>query len=552
MRVTPLLLTLAGAVLIGANATPPPTPNAPAREKQTVKTPADDTAFSVGGADIRLPAGTKSGEAQIIVKLTGTAAEKDCELAVEPVGTTDAVQIDLERTPRESARLGRSRSWLVAVRIATMPVLAGSAQRRFIARYCDASDILTYSINNSFPSDFSWSAGGPKPQRWNGSSPLPITLFVGASPATGVSVLPQPLITSDLSALPQPLQLCSKAIGNCDGKSVELSANRTHSLWLRMPDGSGLPRPGTYAGSIQLVSDQDPKGLPIDLKLHVSDGFRQFTGAVLILLGVLTSFFVVRYLRQRADYLSLRRPLTLLQEEVAALRKEAEKLERGGQQKPFIDAVDDLADELRNKGSLLPKGWEFWPMPDGARNPLDDYQAFLEASSSRLATLSTLFWRGWHPALMEWREGSSPDVLHVVEQALEQLDVLTDQKQLTAENAGGEAKKIVTAMNGALAPLFAKDGQSFDPAPKPEMSAQQLQFQLMIVNAAAWFIFAVLSWLVGVYLLILDRPDFGSPKDLLICFLWGFGLPSAGEGLARLTPAAIGQSMGMNVLRGQG
>ena len=395
---------------------------------------------------------------------------------------------------------------------------------------------------------FSWSVTTPQEQRWDGVRSIPISISVGPRPATGVRVIAPQLYDTDLHAVDGRLVLCPTD-APCAGEALTLPANEVQQLWIARLQGDALAA-GEYSGKITVVAAEKPEGQGFDAKLHVSSPRLVWVGILLILAGVVLSSFVVQWLRCSADRLALARPAAQLKDQLAALERDVAATEaRSKRTFPHLRAaLATEAVELKGADRFLQNRWTFWPQPPD--NPAE-YQAFLTLHSSRIGSLVIILHQGLEQALAEALPSRPAAELEIVDEAIGRVDALAGSDLGSRDEIGGSVRSALKEMADKLAPLLAARNVASDAAPATvNYGSERLTFQLALVNAGGWFIFAVLSSLLGVYVLIAQDPDFGQPKDLLLCFLWGFGLPTAGQGLASMTAPTVAQSLGVILTRG--
>src|SRR5206468_3745730 len=233
--------------------------------------------------------GLSQGQADFIVKITNPKPDKTCQLETQSLDTPNPPDVKVELNPIEISTNPKARTWDVKVKVLSMPVVASGIQRHFIAKYCGDSEILTYTLDNSFAGQFGWTVAGPVPQRWDGSSPLPLSVWVGPTPATNVRIAGQQLKGTDFHTVDASFILCETRNRSCEtGPVKELAANTRRDLWLWRIEKDAPPA-GELTGSFRLVADQKPEGDAFDLALHVSSCWLRIIGAFVLLVGVLLS-----------------------------------------------------------------------------------------------------------------------------------------------------------------------------------------------------------------------------------------------------------------------
>lgn len=558
-------LVLAAALLSSASATAEATPagaiapvQAPAPTSTPAPTPTASPAptadFSVDRGALKLPAGLNFGSAGFDLKLTGDLAKQSCQLALAPSNVPDPPHIDLTLTADAGWATPTGRTWRVTVDVKAMPTVTLPATRYFKASYCGHTQGLEFSLDNSVAGDFAWSVTSLKPQRWDGRRPLPINVFVGARPATGVQLMAPQLVAKDARVVEPAFLLCTTRTNVCDGTSLNLAANRMHDLWVRRATDATVPDAGEYTGTLRLVADQKPAGDSFDVTFYVSDTTKQVIGGVLILVGVFLSFVVVRWLRQSAERKALLRPVRLLEEQLTGLEAAVEgvKQQTSLESTHLEPAIERARTGLQDVDRFLPPLMQFWAAPPDLALVQGGYQAFLTEGANTVGSLTIIFRQGIQQALLEARQGRPQAELDIVAAAIGRLDALATQDLTKRDDIANAVRAILSEMTGKLNAEADKNGGVADAvSPGVAYSSEALSFQLVLLNVAGWSLFALLTALVGIYILVINNPSFGKPEDLLLCLLWGFGLPLAGDGLTKLTPTGISQSLGMTVTRTQ-
>lgn len=401
--------------------------------------------------------------------------------------------------------------------------------------------------SNTAPA-FVWTIQPLPAQRWDGRSPLPMRIYVGPRPATGVRLLPPDMIESEsLRPIGKTFLLCRTREGACEGTSP-LSENTTHVLWAR-PQGADNPAPGTYASTFTLVANERPEGDKFTTNLYVSSEDLRYAGGFLVLVGVVLAFLVTKVLRQRADRIAMLRPAALLADQLAQLQ--ADKKKHRGKLEGTEAALRGLDSELAigSVGKYLPGVLDFFAAPASVPTAGETYQAFLTRIGNQIGSLSIIVRSGILAADRERKAASNQKMRDIIDKTVADLDALAAAALPLPEAAAVAVRDRLAAMH---AELIAARGVQSDGGAAPlaiGYSSERLAFQSTVLNLGGWAVFALLSALVGIYLLVLRDNDFGQPQDLLACLLWGFGLPVAGQGLSGLSSGGIANSLGVTLTR---
>lgn len=499
--------------------------------------------FETADATLKLLPGDSKGKGAFTVNLTGDVADQSCQLQLTAVPGSEPLPEDKFEATLHSVQ-PKSRSWLVTVSDISKAGPPGSAERRFVARYCDYSKLLIYTVDNSYPTDFSWSVTETKPRRWDGEGLIPISISVGPRPATEVR-LTVPELYSNLNTTKTQLVLCNTET-RCAGTPFTLSANKVHDLWISRKPGEALAA-GKYEGTIKVVAAEKPEGDGFEAEFHVSRPSLVGVGILLIVAGVILAGLVVQWLRRSADRLALARPAAQLKDQLAELGLAVSETETssGREFRQLGQVIGEEKKELDGGDRYLPSRWTFWQQADNQTA----YQAFLTLHSNRVGSLVVIL-QGLKQAIAEAWPGRPPPELQFVDAAVTQIDGLAASDLSNRDAVGASVRDALKTMADQLATAAGKVLDDGGAEPRPlNYSSERLSYQLALVNAGGFLIFAILTSLIGIYVLIAQDPDFGEPKDLLLCFLWGFGLPTAGQGLANVTAPTLAQSFGVTLTR---
>ena len=178
-------------------------------------------------------------------------------------------------------------------------------------------------------------------------------------------------------------------------------------------------------------------------------------------------------------------------------------------------------------------------------------KAALDTASKQIVLARTLIDRGCTiaaPAL------ANPDaaIRQAAETAIQTFDNLAGD--IRANPAAWELAALLTQIDTAITAMRTAIRNVVNPAgffqqiaTSPIYTLGQLDFEIDRLNLVAWSIFALLSVIVGLVVLVLGKPSFGTAQDYLLCLLWGFGLPGAGTGLSTLTTASVRSSLSVAV-----
>ncbi len=404
-----------------------------------------------------------------------------------------------------------------------------------------------------------WSVDGPTTP-WNLSQSRAIdfvVVTVGGN-FTKVSLTHSSLIDSsagkNISVPLKNLHICKALPNNDDGlgqcsQTATLDSGKT-TLWLAMD--KDFHENGTFAGSIQLDTDPigDTKSIP--LTIQQSGGGSQLLGGVLIGAGVAIAWFVLAYGRTQVSRAQALLPATLLREKVADLLLRVGKLPQ-----PLLSSAPITNEVLRDLLTKLSEAFldaqNYLPpsLPSiSANSPvqLGNYQVFLQACSGKIDGLAIIVIEGLEHTAQKFTPNIDPAHLKSLQDLTGSLDALTGtlpQQDATLRasisNLFKSFTQVVVAANAQALSLAM-------PAPQPKTTVE-LRVQIHLITAAFWLVWGGLSLLLGIAVLILANPGFGSAMDYIRCVFWGFGLPVAGQSLLQVTQSNFNSNFGVTLSR---
>ncbi|WP_156411881.1 MULTISPECIES: hypothetical protein [unclassified Ensifer] len=504
--------------------------------------------------------GQEEGKAVFVLKLTGDATAGDGTLELSERGASDRPATTVKFEAGQPNQGSGSLTWYVTANVSGLPT--NSSLSRFLtARFGEHSQTLSYTVTNRPTGTFAWKLTPvPDKRRWNGSDALPLSLLVGPIPATKVRLLSTAFFDDQsLTALGGGFKICPIG-GTCDGGPMDLSANELHSLQIQN-DGKVDGGPGDYRGTFTLVSAEKPEGESFSTTLYVSSWKWQTFGALLIAVGILASLYVNVWLQNRNDRNARLMPAALLADQASRLRADYDKL-AATQPVTFANADDQLnalEDSLSIK-ALQAQGYvggsvPFLKMPSGATAAPEAYKSFLDDVGKRLTALSVVL-HGCREAVGVWSASSLSGAADALAVALRSMDGLI--LPMTSPPASKES------LSSALQPILqnlrtevSRAAGIVDDAGSPARgrpfavgyTSERIAFDTAASNLVGWVAFGLLSFAVGGYLLIVANPGFGQWRDLLMCLLWGFGVPAAGEKLANLSGPGLAQGFGITLTK---
>lgn len=492
---------------------------------------------------------TMSGLGAAVDKLSGT----QLSAFASTLGIADTVRLGepaahkVKITPQQF--LGRaaagSLSWLVMVETEGLP--PNAIEKRLTTLSigpATARDLypLEFALTNQPPSTAQYDVTAPG-HDWmvsrseaDNDRTYPLMIVNRSEPISGLRVSQVSLKRSDdgRSIRFDEVKLLQDTNGTPG--SIDLQPNETKTVFLRLDASDSVLPYGSFAGQVQLVSSGTaPKAVP--LTARVTSGAVRFAGALLVLLGLLTSLITTTRLQPRLARLQALRPATLVRDMLVAFSSESTKL-AGGDVKGIVAEADRQAARLETStldaAGLLPLAISVAGGATG--NAATQLQTLLNDVSGRLAGLMLLRDTVVQLASKHPKAGRSDNV----------------QNAIDALNAAAPQATTAAAAHAAMAPIL----DTLRAAPGAEREAvgaiparittQQLDFMLHQTANVAAIIWAAVSLAIGVTYVYSDV-DFGTPVDLLGMFLWGLGLTAFGAGIQQLTPRQVATQIGVVV-----
>jgi hypothetical protein len=492
-------------------------------------------AFAFKKAESRLQPGATEGPLSLLLEVTGAnlpttgLVATDAKVPAVSKSALSAWKADLLSGDAER------QVWHLTAEVKTYQV-AGEEQRVLSVRHGTASDSLSYTITNAFPSEFSWkvSAPGAGNMAWNPDTGIPVKLLVdGPVPAEGVGLLSATLIEAT-HLDPLPLMLCGAPTKRCD-LPTRFEPGRPYDLFLR-PVGSLEPQPGKYSGTVSLVAHKgDTKD--VQVVLNVTSARARWLGFGALLLGAVLAWLVTVWGRSAGERRRRQLAAALLRERLTSLQLRLHAFPGGKLVGNTRNALMLIGQRIDGSANLVPAGIPSLWGADAAQGT--SLVSEMNAIAARLDVLAIVIDEGFAPlaALGIDNPKVKTAVLAVDEQAVAQ-DVKPDAVRDAVKAAVREAKPAPKA--GDEEGLFGGAAAGAGPLPSPG----RLRFEMDLLSGFSWLVILAATVLGGA-LLFLRAQDFGRWDDLLECLLWGFGVPVASGQIASLTPGGVRSSFGV-------
>lgn len=427
------------------------------------------------------------------------------------------------------------RQWRVRATLANFPTAGTTIARKLRitwGAFTTPSPVLYWASNAAMPA-MTWKVAG-LPAEWSasGSWCIPLRIAVSGQRATGIQLTSTLVEQTTKKPMASRLYLTVDK-QRADGEALEAAVNETQKPIALCADGSDA-RPGKYQGSLNLSAAEKPEGDPVNVTLLTTTTQAIGLGIMVLALGcglayVLRVLAPARLLRNQALL-----PAAIIRERAAALNKTLDDALKG-QPAGMVTRVPaalgklngDLLETALESQNLVPRRI---PSPFGAAVDAAKYKALLDSSSATLARLDVLVNEGLVEAL---RLGGA--ALPNVVKAIDDLMLIDPPPSIPA---------LQTRVAAELAPLKpALRAGAVEPAP-PLLTSETLTFQIEQTSQVLWIGSVLLSFVIGLFVLILNNPAFGVPVDFLYCLLWGFGIPAVAS---QLTPTSAVTALGVTL-----
>lgn len=480
------------------------------------------------------------------IPITIIATLTDDDVKKVAAGTTPRL---VDRTPRTSTTsvtpafepagstlTGTTQVWNFTLAIANFPEY-DSESRVLLATYGPVAQTLDYTIANTFSKTFAWAV--KMPQEWNvrHQTAHGISISVGDVAATGVALHEVALVSQDARKLTigrDRFELCAEGNADtCGPVPASLGPRLPHALRLRVKPP--LP-PGQFHGTIAIRATEklEPESLP--LKIYSPHPRGELYGALALAIGVLASLLLQIAGRGLLTWLGEKRTVAQLRARHRDLQLE----------------FDSLPDNLRTAAGEWQRMWQLVAeaivnLRDVMSSPIavpraedaERVQAFKKAVESITAVFP--HFRLLLNGLMR--------VKGVQERTKKTAECAAAAGEIAQIQPGDDAAVKVEQLIGALRNATgdaAKAGFA-SAAIEPAAQLRRVNVLLGTVSVAMWLLWAAISVLTGLAILVFQNPAFGTPFDLLMCALWGLGISVVGQQASQLTPSGVAGTIGIAV-----
>lgn len=477
----------------------------------------------------RLPYGKTEGNATLKLKVDGLDADHLAmpkEKLVRDIADLDPT------TPPEVGKIGLNelpKGSATRFFILTLPVkklLANDTQTRNLRFVLDGAgdQTLPYTLTNTAIGTFSWTLTANANVVIAPGDPIEISAVVGPVAATGLKVL---FVGLSDTASKGPMSggnlfLCPTRT-RCDPNTrIDLPANSPNKVYVYGTEGIGQ-----FTGSLTIACNEKPGGDAVPMTVYSSSAGRKAFGIVWIVLGVLLSWLLAVYLKNRLNRDQMLLPVLALRETRARLEAELQLKNTTGiptvntsqELKTLYTSLSDA--ELQIHG--LPRGVQVpWASPIAA-SPAE-FQSYLVGIGNWLNVLAVIV-AGLEKASALYVKGNQANNTAVAA-------AFTTIDDLVTGTTAPPIDQVTQGVNAALKTLRTVAGGGARLAGQPDdvgaPSERSLQVDINRLSYAVWALVAVLTIVVGAYVLIYspNGTAYGTIGDYFTSFLWGLGLPS--------------------------
>jgi type II secretory pathway pseudopilin PulG len=328
---------------------------------------------------------------------------------------------------------------------------------------------------------------------------------------------------------------------------------REQTIWLCVDDG--FKTVGTFTGSLFFNTGPLTDMQTINLKIQQTRLSLQLLGVAIIIVGVAIAWLVTVFARSRIardqalmPALALTQSLQDLQATENKFPPELQSLATGSS-----SAIQRLLDTLRvtaldAKNFLPPAFPAFAP----SATQTTAYQVFLTNTSAQLADLDVIVNEGLQLLAQRFQPTlPAPDVT-ALNTAFSTIDGLSENLTLLPQAVRDKVTAAIQTFNSAhavTAQALNVQAQAIAPAAPGQPTFLQVRLEVQTITMLFWLVWGLLSVVIGATVLIVPMPGFGSLTDFVRCFLWGFGLPVAGNSIQSLTTGSLNTQLGVSLTR---
>jgi hypothetical protein len=486
--------------------------------------PADGSVFDP--AEIRVPVGTSTGR-KAYVDVEGFEGKNLVSVTDLPSEVNDRVKVTFTNPKRVSTA---QNIWSIDLAIQDMPATVSLTRHAQLAFAGGGTDTITYELS-SRPKTFSWSVDtGPKVLSYEPNDRFTINVTATGASASNLRLASSSLQSTDDFAIDTDMLTLSPATKPIpDGTPTQFAV---------VFDTAKIPS-GTYTGSVGFAVDESPDVKTVEMTFNSSTRRTRLLGLVAIFAGVFLSLLIGVVLRSIVTNGEAMLPASKLGEIALAHAAKIKDTCKVAERAPkTLQALDDIrinlsAKNLRAKRYLRP--WIANPFGTTSASA-EELTAYLQEQSDHLTAIGYLIDNGLCVAAGVTVDPRKPEQLAARDKLFKDLDALSSLKKVD------ELKTRIPPLFEVFKKTSATEGLFNVRGVVP--TTQQLLFRVTVVSAFGWLIVLIVTVVTGYAMLIANDRGFGSIGDLLLCFLWGLGVQTAGQQLTATSSSSVLGSLG--------
>jgi hypothetical protein len=319
---------------------------------------------------------------------------------------------------------------------------------------------------------------------------------------------------------------------------------------------SAFATPGKFVGTITLTSQEKPDLGSFSLAVYSTSRCLQFVGLVCLGLGLLTYMGIAIWARYQSRRLAMLLPAARLRDEANRLLELTTKVRKeigfefrnllADKENPYslLYLLDQLS-ESKLANYLPPPVVSPFASPEIPTA----FQSFLQTIQVQIANLSMIVRWGLASVLAMWPSVQTLGLEVQGNLALQTLDGLSTYVG-PPDQLRNQIQAALSALQVAISNANASRGGGAATAAVYDVgTSQQLIMQIDTLNATVWIIWAALTIAIGSSALIWFNDGFGTPQDMIQCFLWGVGVPAIAQGFGGLSSGSATSAFALQIPR---
>ena len=514
--------------------------------------PAGAEVFTVLNAgSLAVPAASERFE--ILLKAeTPNGTSVTAPVTVEDLSTSSLVGLKKSGDPAYVGGSGQRGFWRMAWQVSGLAAGA-SESRAILVKQGAVAEVLPITFMRKPAPDVQATVNGPaSPLRLSQSRSTGFRIVLHG-PVSHVQPTLSTLIDEKSGQVLPRDQIELTDTPNAPAPNSGLTLQGIRTVYLRVKPG--FDKPGKYSGVVTLSAAEKPDLGSFPLTVYSTNAGSRAIGIFLIASGLLIYFLMAVRAKNRAKRIQAELPAARLREEVQRLLSTTRSVQQRTRYVfPSLLAAPPAPGSLHTldaqlaESNLDAKGFlpSKWTSAFGATDLSIQYQSFLQVASNQINALSMIV--SWGIATVEktWPEVVRLNLQAAGNSALVALDGFATFSG-TPDMLRGQIQATLSALQSAISRSGALGGASL--VVQGTATPRELTIQLEQLSGEVWVIWALLTIFTGACVLVFFNSGFGTPQDLIQCFLWGVGVPSVAQGFGALNANAITSSISLPVAR---